>query len=77
MRIADKQYCERKAFTRLAAKLKNIYPRLPLIILADALYPYESFFTICKANQWAYLVIFKEGNSKTIWEEMLARYRHS
>jgi len=59
----------------LATKLKKIYPRLPLIILADALYPYEGFFTICKANQWACLVTFKKGNSKTIWEEMLALKR--
>lgn len=66
----DKQDCERKAFTRLAAKLKKIYPRLPIIILADALYPYEGFFTICKTNQWAYLVTFKEGNLKTLWEEV-------
>ena len=68
----DKQDCERKAFTRLAAKLKKIYPRLPIIILADALYPYEGFFTICKANQWAYLVTFKKGNSTLFWEEVLA-----
>ena len=68
----DKQDCERKAFKRLAAKLKKIYPRLPIIILADALYPYEGFFTICKVNQWACLVTFKKGNSKTIWEEVLA-----
>jgi hypothetical protein len=67
----DKQDCERKAFKRLAAKLKKIYPRLPLIILADALYPYEGFFTLCKTNQWAYLVTFKEGNLKTLWEEVL------
>lgn len=66
----DKQDCERKAFTRLAAKLKKIYPRLPIIILADALYPYEGFFTICKTNQWAYLVTFKEGNLKSLWEEV-------
>ena len=66
----DKQDCERKAFTRLAAKLKKSYPRLPIIILADALYPYEGFFTICKTNQWAYLVTFKEGNLKTLWEEV-------
>ena len=55
----------------MAAKLKKIYPRLPLIILADALYPYEGFFTLCKTNQWAYLVTFKEGNLKTLWEEVL------
>ena len=40
----DKQDCERKGFTRLAAKLKEVYPRLPIVILADGLYPYEGFF---------------------------------
>jgi hypothetical protein len=68
----DKQDCERKAFKRLAAKLKKAYPRLPIIILADALYPYEGFFAICEANQWAYQCTFKEGNLKTIWDEVHA-----
>jgi len=31
----DKQDCERKAFIRLAAKIKKQYPRLPVCILAD------------------------------------------
>jgi hypothetical protein len=35
----EKQDCERKAFARLAAKLKKHYPRLPVCILADGLYP--------------------------------------
>ncbi len=40
----DKQDCERKGFTRLAATLKKIYPRLPLLILADGLYtPMKAF----------------------------------
>ncbi len=66
----DKQDCERKAFTRLAAKLKKIYPRLPIIILADGLYPYEGFFATCKANHWAYCVTFKDGNLPSVWEEV-------
>jgi hypothetical protein len=66
----DKQDCERKGFTRLAAKLKEAYPRLPIVILADGLYPYESFFAICKVNQWAYCVTFKDGNLPTVWEEV-------
>jgi hypothetical protein len=49
----DKQDCERKAFTRLAAGLKKAYPRLPMLILADGLYPYEGFFAICKTYQWS------------------------
>ena len=68
----DKQDCERKAFKRLAAKLKKAYPRLPIIILADALYPYEGFFAICEANQWAYQCTFKKGNLTTVWDEVHA-----
>jgi len=68
----DKQDCERKAFKRLAVKLKKAYPKLPIIILADALYPYEGFFAICEANQWAYQCTFKEGNLKTVWDEVHA-----
>ena len=66
----DKQDCERKAFTRLAAKLKKIYPRLPILILADGLYPYEGFFATCKTNGWAYCVTFKDGNLPSVWEEV-------
>jgi hypothetical protein len=67
----DKQDCERKGFTRLAATLKKVYPRLPIVILADGLYPYEGFFAICKANQWPYCVTFKDGNLPTVWEEVM------
>jgi hypothetical protein len=67
----DKQDCERKGFTRLAATLKKVYPRLPIVILADGLYPYEGFFAICKANQWRYCVTFKDGNLPTVWEEVM------
>lgn len=66
----DKQDGERKAFSRLAAKLKTIYPRLPIIILADGLYPYEGFFATCKANGWAYCVTFKDGNLSSVWKEV-------
>ena len=66
----DKQDCERKAFTRLATRLKKAFPRLPILILADGLYPYEGFFATCKAHQWCYIVTFKEGNLTTLWEEV-------
>jgi hypothetical protein len=55
---------------RLAAKLKQTYPRLPILILADGLYPYEGFFNTCKANGWAYCVTFKDGNLPSVWEEV-------
>ncbi len=68
-----KQDCERKAFIRLAACLKKAFPRLPLIILADGLYPYEGFFAVCQTNQWAFQTTFKDGNLPTMWRDVHAQ----
>ena len=46
----DKQDCEGKGFTRLAAKLKAVYPRMPIVILADGRYPYEGFLLSAKPS---------------------------
>ncbi len=66
----DKQDCELKAFKRIAKKLKKMYPRLPLVILADGLYANQTFFKICKENGWEFIVTFKEGNLPSVHEEI-------
>lgn len=66
----DKQDCELKAFLRIAEKLKKQYPRLPIVIAADGLYPNKTVFNICKQNNWRFIFTFKDGNLKTIWEEI-------
>ncbi|HSH20031.1 MAG TPA: transposase [Draconibacterium sp.] len=66
----DKQDCELNAFKRLAVKLKKVYPRLPLVILADGLYANQSFFRICKDNGWGFIVTFKDGSLPSVNEEM-------
>jgi hypothetical protein len=66
----DKQDCESKAFKRLASQLKKDYPRLPMCIVADGLYPNEPFFKICQSNGWAFLCTFKDGNLPTLREEI-------
>ncbi len=66
----DKQDCERKAFIRLAAEIKRVFPQLPILILADGLYPYEGFFGICEANRWGFICTFKEGNLKSVWNQV-------
>jgi len=66
----EKQDCERKAFARLAPKLKQLFPRLPICLTADGLYPYQGFFDICHSNQWAYILTFKDGNLPSVWEEV-------
>lgn len=65
-----KQDCEQKAFKRLAEKLKKMHPRLPICITADALYPNQTFFSICKDNHWSFIVTFEEGNLPSVWKKV-------
>lgn len=58
----DKQDCELKAFKRLAQKLKKAFPRLPICILADALYANDPVMSICKEMEWKYIVTLKDGS---------------
>jgi len=65
----QKQDCEQKAFVRLAAKIKKNFPRLPICILADGLYPNNTVFDICEKNNWLFIITLKEGCIKTFYQE--------
>ena len=67
----DKQDCELKAFVRIAEKLKRDFPRLPICICGDGLYPNQTFFSICGENGWEFIVGFRDGNLPSVWEEVL------
>ncbi len=66
----EKQDCERKAFVRLAAKIKQHFPRLPICILADGLYPNNTVFQICRQNGWQFIITLKDGCLKTFHAEV-------
>lgn len=66
----DKQDCEQKAFVRLAAKIKKYYPRLPICILADGLYPNSTVFDICRENHWRFIITLKDNCLKTFNTEV-------
>lgn len=76
----DKQDCEQKAFERLAGKIKKQFPRLPVCILADGLYPNKTFMKTCQDNGWAYIVVLKDGCLKTLQQDITDiedKHRHS
>lgn len=64
-----KQDCETKAFKRLAEKLKNAFPRLPILLLMDSLYASKPVMDICKENEWDYIIRFKDGSIPYIAKE--------
>ena len=67
-----KQDCESKAFVRLAKKIKESFPRLPIIITADGLYVSQKVIQICTDNGWDYIIRYKEGCAPSIAREYQA-----
>lgn len=64
-----KQDCERKAFKRVAEKLKKAFPRLPVTILADSLYASGPVMDICRGYDWEFIIRYKAGSIPGIAEE--------
>lgn len=58
-----------KAFKRMAEKLKKAFPRLPILMLMDSLYASKPVMDICKANNWDYIIRFKDGSIPYIAKE--------
>lgn len=74
--VRDKEDCELNAFKRLAPRLKELFPRLPVIIVGDALYCCAPAAEICEANKWKYLFCIKEGRQPSLWSEVLELLPH-
>jgi hypothetical protein len=68
----SKQDCELKAFYRLADRLKQRFPRLPICLLLDGLFAGGPTFTICERYHWKYLVVLQDGDLTTIHQELEA-----
>jgi hypothetical protein len=69
----SKQDCEQKAFKRLAVQLKRDFPRLPIIIVADALYANKNVIEICNSNNWDWMIVQKENSFEYARQETVLR----
>ena len=64
-----KQDRETKAFHRLAARLKAAFPRLPVLLLLDGLYPTGPVMTRCPTYHWQFMIVLQDGSLPSVWEE--------
>lgn len=62
----DKQDCELKASYRLLKKIKERFPKLPIIIGGDALYLGRPFLELCDKYKFEYIIRYKETDAPTI-----------
>jgi hypothetical protein len=72
---ATKQDCEQKAFPRLAAALKKLFPRLPICLTADSLYGTEAVMELCEQMNWSYVAVFKPGRTPALWQRAQRKAR--
>lgn len=63
------QDCERKAFNRLAERLKKAFPKLPIMVLLDGFYANGPVIELCKKKNWQFMVVLKSKSLKSVWEE--------
>jgi hypothetical protein len=64
-----KQDCELKAFYRLAERLKQRFPRLPICLLLDGLFASGPTFSICDNYLWKYIITLQEGDLASVHKE--------
>lgn len=67
----NKQDCEMAALKRISLKLKKYFPRLPICILADGLYPNATFMQTCADNGWQYIAVLKDDSLKTLQTDII------
>lgn len=65
----NKQDCETKAFHRLAKRIKAAFPRLPVMLLLDGLYPSGPVMERCNKYNWQFMIVLKDDSLPTVWEE--------
>jgi len=68
---AKKQDCERKAFRRLAAKIKELFRNTPISIVVDGLYACGPVIQLCTRNKWGYMIVLKPDAMRSVWDDAL------
>ncbi len=68
--VRNKQDCELKAFTRLAARLKARFPRLPILVLLDGLYANGPVMAWCRRAHWQFLIVLQDASLPSVWAEV-------
>jgi hypothetical protein len=77
----NKQDCELKAFYRLARRLKDYFPRLPVLVLLDGLYANGPVMALCRQYHGQFMIVLQDASLPSVWEEVrglgqLQRHHH-
>jgi hypothetical protein len=73
--INNKQDCERKAFYRIAKRIKERFPKLKVAVTMDGLYACGPIIRTCKDYGWDFMLVFKEGCMSNTWKDAMGLIR--
>lgn len=66
-----KQDCELNASKRLIPKFRKEYPKMPVRIIADSLYPSKGLIELCEKEDIEYIFVLKDKKIPTLLSEFL------
>jgi hypothetical protein len=66
----NKQDYEVKAFYRLAQRVKEYFPRLPVLLLLDGLYAEGPVLDLCRRYHWQFMIVLQDQDLTSVWEEV-------
>ena len=67
-----KQDCELKAFYRLAQRLNERFPKLPMLLAMDGLYAVGPVFGLCHRYHWKFAICLSDDQLSSVNEEFEA-----
>lgn len=73
----DKQDCELKAFYRLAPRVKQLLPKVPICVLLDSLYAGEPTLALCQTHGWQSIIVLKDGSMPAVAREFRTLKDHT
>lgn len=65
----SKQDCELRAFYRLAERLKERFPHLPICLSLDGLFAGGPTFKICRKYGWEFVIVLKDDSLPSVNQE--------
>ena len=71
-----KQDSEQKAFHRLIKRLRDQFPRLPILLLLDGLYANGPIMAACREQNLDFMIVLKNDSLSTVLEEYHSLINH-
>src|ERR1700686_5430835 len=50
--------------------MKEYFPRLPILVLLDGLYPNGPVVELCRLYHWQFMIVLQDKSMPSVWEEI-------